>query len=107
MLSGPTFPIRWPIRTTRIGGFSGTTHLIISLRSRANTGGCHPIFQLKNCSRLNGNNLLLRIFTFWGKLMDWIVNRSEFTAYLYEAKFSWFIPCFEIYVCLSKRTKEN
>ncbi len=29
-------------------------------------------------------------------------NRSEFTAYLYEAKLSWVIPCFEIYVRLRK-----
>lgn len=38
-----------------------------------------------------------------GRVVEGIVNRSEFFAYLYEAKFSWVIPCFEIYVCLSKQ----
>lgn len=47
-------------------------------------------------------HLIFRNFGVFGKLIERMINRSEFTAYLYEAKFSWMIPCFEIYVCLVK-----
>lgn len=46
--------------------------------------------------------LIFRNLGVFGKLVERLVNRSEFTAYLYEAKFSWVLPCFEIYVCLRK-----
>lgn len=51
--------------------------------------------------------LIFKNLSVLGKLIGRIVNGSEFSAYLYEAKFSWLIPCFEIYFCLSKQTKEN
>ncbi|CUQ67401.1 conserved protein of unknown function [Candidatus Nitrospira inopinata] len=51
--------------------------------------------------------LVFRNLGIAGRLVERIVNRSEFAAYLYEAKFSWVVPCFEIYFCLSKRMVES
>lgn len=51
--------------------------------------------------------LVFRNFHFLGKVMEAIVNFSEFTAYLYEAKLSWMVPCFEIVFCLSKNLKHT
>ncbi len=31
-----------------------------------------------------------------GPVAEWIFNRSEYSLYVYESKFSWFLPCFEI-----------
>ena len=46
--------------------------------------------------------LVFRNFSFFGKAMEAVVNYSELTAYIYEAKLSWVVPCFEIIFCLSK-----
>jgi ubiquinone/menaquinone biosynthesis C-methylase UbiE len=61
----------------------------------------------ENLLSIERKQLVFKNFNVLRKLMDWIVNRSEFTAYLYEAKFSWVIPCFEIYFCLSKRATDR
>lgn len=40
--------------------------------------------------------LCFKNFSVLGRFVGWVFNSSSFMAYLYESKFSWILPCFEI-----------
>ncbi len=50
--------------------------------------------------------LVFRNITFLGKVIEAFVNWSEWTAYLYESKLSWLLPCSEITVSLKISVKK-
>lgn len=49
--------------------------------------------------------LVFRNIPLFGRIIEVIVNYSEFTSYLYEGKLSWMLPCFEIIFILQKEER--
>lgn len=52
--------------------------------------------------RIRNRKILFRNFSFLAAPLEWLFNASDWAAYLYESKFAWFLPCFELHFSLER-----
>lgn len=90
-------------------GYSDYTHRrffgLYTFDYFSNEGSRHwsvPRYEYSFSFRIRKRRIIFRNFSFLGRLLEWLFNLTDFTAYLYESKLAWFLPCFELQFSLER-----